>query len=102
MNRYQPSTPRVTFGIAAAAMTVITFAVLVLVPSMMDSVSDEVGTVAASTVASAVASTVAAPASAEVALSPTRFHIINVVAVREPNTTSTRARSAQPKRRQQG
>ena len=94
MDRYQPSTPRVTFGIAAAAMTVITFALLVLVPSTMDSMSDEVGTVAASTVA--------APAKAEVALSPTRFHVINVVATREPNTSSVRARSPQPKRRQQG
>ena len=63
MNRYQPSTPRVTFGIVAAAMTVITFALLVIVPTTMDSMSDELGTVATSTVA--------APAKAEVALIPT-------------------------------
>ena len=92
MNRYQPSTPRVTFGIAAAAMTVITFALLVLVPSTMDSTSDEVGTVAASTVVK--------PTPAVVALSPTRFHVINVVAVRERNTVPVR--SVRPKGKQQG
>ena len=94
MNRYQPSTPRVTFGIAAAAMTVITFALLVLVPSTMDSMSDEVGTVAASTVVK--------PTPAVVALSPTRFHVINVVAVRESSKSSVRAPSARPKGKQQG
>ena len=94
MNRYQPSTPRVTFGIVAAAMTVITFALLVIVPTTMDSMSDEVGTVAASTVA--------ASTPAVVALSPTRFHVINVVAVREPSKSSLRAPSARPKGKQQG
>jgi len=94
MNRYQPSTPRVTFGIAAAAMTVITFALLVIVPSTMDSMSDEVGTVAASTVVT--------PTPAVVALSPTRFHVINVVAVREQGKSSVRAPSARPKGKQQG
>jgi hypothetical protein len=94
MNRYQPSTPRVTFGIAAAAMTVITFALLVIVPTTMDSMGDEVGTVAASTVVK--------PTPAVVALSPTRFHVINVVAVREPSKSSVRAPSARPKGKQQG
>jgi len=95
MNRYQPSTPRVTFGIAAAAMTVITFALLVIVPTTMDSMGDEVGTVVA-------ASTGAAPAKAEVALIPTRFHVINVIAIREPNTSSVPVPSARPKGKQQG
>jgi len=94
MNRYQPSTPRVTFGIVAAAMTVITFALLVIVPTTMDSMSDELGTVATSTVV--------APAKAEVALIPTRFHIIDVVGVREPSTSSVPVRNARPKGRQQG
>jgi hypothetical protein len=94
MNRYQPSTPRVTFGIAAAAMTVITFALLVIVPTTMDSMGDEVGTVAASTVVK--------PTPAVVALSPTRFHVINVVAVREQSKSSVRAPSARPKGKQQG
>ena len=94
MNRYQPSTPRVTFGIAAAAMTVITFALLVIVPTTMNSMGDEVGTVAASTVVK--------PTPAVVALSPTRFHVINVVAVREPSKSSVRAPSARSKGKQQG
>jgi hypothetical protein len=95
MNRYQPSTPRVTFGIAAAAMTVITFALLVIVPTTMDSMGDEAGTVVA-------ASTVVKPTPAVVALSPTRFHVINVVAVREPSKSSVRAPSVRPKGKQQG
>ena len=94
MNRYQPSTPRVTFGIAAAAMTVSTFALLVIVPTTMDSMGDELAPVAASTVVK--------PTPAVVVLSPTRFHVINVIAVREPNTSSVPPRNARPKGRQQG
>jgi hypothetical protein len=104
MNPYQPSTPRVTFGIAAAAMTVITFALLVIVPTTMDSMGDEVGTVvAASTVVKPTPAVVAlTPTPAIVALTPTRFHVINVVAVREPSTSPVRAPGARPKGKQQG
>ena len=41
MNRYQPSSPRVAFGIAAIAMTVITIGVSVVMPARMDSDSRE-------------------------------------------------------------
>src|SRR2546426_354421 len=103
MNRYQPSTSRVTFGIAAAAMTVITFALLVIVPTTMDSMGDEAGTVAASTVLTPTPAVVAlTPTPTVVALSPTRFHVINVVGVREPSTSSVRTPSARPKGKQQG
>ena len=37
MNRFQSSTPRVAFGIAAVAMTVITFGLLILVPATIES-----------------------------------------------------------------
>ena len=35
MNHYETSTPRVTFGIAAVAMTAMTLAALVLLPAEM-------------------------------------------------------------------
>ena len=41
MNRYEPSSPRVAFGIAAVAMTGITIGVLVVIPAKMDSDSRE-------------------------------------------------------------
>jgi hypothetical protein len=41
MNRYQPLIPRVTFGIAAVAMTAITIGVSVIMPAKMDSDSPE-------------------------------------------------------------
>ena len=37
MHRYEPSTPRVAFGIAAVAMTAITIGVLVVMPAKMQS-----------------------------------------------------------------
>jgi len=41
MNRYEPSIPRVAFGIAAVAMTAITIGVSVIMPAKMDSDSHE-------------------------------------------------------------
>jgi len=41
VNRYQPSTPRVAFGIAAVAMTAITIGVAVVMPASMGSDSRE-------------------------------------------------------------
>jgi hypothetical protein len=45
---YEPSTPRVAFGFAGAAMTVITIAVSVILPAHMDSGSREARMLAAS------------------------------------------------------
>jgi hypothetical protein len=41
VNRYQPSSPRVAFGIAAVAMTAITISVAVVIPASIDSDSRE-------------------------------------------------------------
>ena len=45
MNHYESSTPRVTFGIAAVAMTAMTLAVLVLLPAEMRAYDDPASTV---------------------------------------------------------
>jgi hypothetical protein len=44
MNRYENSSPRVTVGIAAAAMTAMTLAVLVLLPAEMRAYDDSTST----------------------------------------------------------
>ena len=41
MNHYEPSSPRVAFGITAVAMTAITIGVSVVMPAKMDSDSRE-------------------------------------------------------------
>ena len=41
MNRYEPSSPRVAFGIAAVAMAAITIGASVIMPARMDSDSRE-------------------------------------------------------------
>ena len=60
MNHYEPSVPRVAFGIAAVAMTAITIAVSVIMPSKMDSDSREPRMLAASTVTTPASTDVAA------------------------------------------
>ena len=40
MRHYEPSTPRVALGLAAAAMTAITLSAFVLVPAKTESYSD--------------------------------------------------------------
>ena len=44
MNSYETSVPRVTFGIAAAAMTAVTLAVFVLLPAEMRAYEDPTST----------------------------------------------------------
>jgi len=56
-NRFQSSTPRAAIGVAAVAMTVVTFGLLILVPATIESGSGDVGT---------QASTSAAPLAVEV------------------------------------
>jgi len=73
MNHYEPSAPRVAFGIAAVAMTAITIGVSVIMPAQMDSTSREPRTLAASTVTT--------PASTDIA---TGSASIDVAAVYEP------------------
>jgi len=64
MHRYEPSTPRVTLGIAALAMTAFTVTVLVVMPSRIEAAGTAAGMLAASQVearASDRAATDAAP-----------------------------------------
>ena len=77
MNRYEPLVPRVALGIAAVAMTAITIAVSVIMPSKMDSDSREPRMLAASTVTT--------PASTDVAAGSAS---IDVAAVHEPGSAT--------------
>ena len=72
---YEPSIPRVAFGFAAAAMTVITIAVSVILPAQMDSGRHKAHLLAASN---------ATPASVGVATVTS----IDVVATREPGSST--------------
>ena len=74
MNSYEPSLPRKTFGLIAAAISAITLGALVVLPATLGSASADL-----QALASANAST---PAAVEVVISPAR---IDVVATREPN-----------------
>ena len=89
MNRFDPSTPRTAFGIAAIAMTALTIGLLGVAPTKMGSDSLDV-------ISLASAKTVAQGAT-EVAISPAR---IDVVAVRDPNV-AVQSRNVAAKRKQQ-
>jgi hypothetical protein len=77
---YEPSIPRVAFGIAGVAMTVITVAISVILPALMDSGSRDARTLAASKAT--------APASVGLAI-VTR---IDVVSAREPRSSTVPVR----------
>ena len=86
MNRFDPSTPRATFGIAAIAMTALTIGLLVVAPTKIGSGSlDAISLASAKTVTQG---------GTEVAISPAR---IDVVAVRESNVVETRNVAAKRK-----
>ena len=50
MNRFQSSAPRVVCGLAAVAMTVITFSLFIVVPATIESGSVDVRTQASTSV----------------------------------------------------
>jgi hypothetical protein len=77
---YKPSIPRATLGIAGVAMTVITVAISVVLPALMDSGSRDARTLAASKAT--------APASTGLAI-VTR---IDVVSAREPRSSTVPVR----------
>ena len=52
MNRYETTNPRAAFGLAAVAMTVITIAMMVVVPATLDSRGDATRNLASRTVVS--------------------------------------------------
>jgi hypothetical protein len=91
VNRYQPSSPRVAFGIAAIAMTVITIGVSVVMPARMDSDSREPRMLAALKVT--------APASAGVV---NGSESVDVVAVHESGLSTVPCTSSKPSREPEG
>jgi hypothetical protein len=88
MNRYQPLIPRVTFGIAAVAMTAITIGVSVIMPAKMDSDSPEPRVLEALTVT--------APASTG---DVTGSDSVDVVAVHKAGLSAVPCISQQPNRK---
>jgi len=84
MNCYEPHIPRVALGIAAVAITVITIAVSVILPAQMNSGSRE---------PRLLASKATAPASMGIATIPS----IEVVAKREPASSTGPARIGEAK-----
>jgi hypothetical protein len=91
VNRYQPSSPRVAFGIAAVAMTAITIGVSVVMPARMDADSSEPRVLEALKVT--------APASTDVV---TGSESIDVVAVHEAGLPTVSCTSSKPSRQPEG
>lgn len=91
MNRYQTSIQRVTFGIAAIAMTTITIGAAVIMPAKMGSDSREPPMLAASKIA--------APASMGAV---TGAASIDVVTVREPGLSTAPCTLPDPNRKPEG
>src|SRR5229473_1487706 len=90
MNRYQISSPRKVFAIAAVAMTAITIALSVVMPAKMQSDTRDLRALATSKAVT--------PAPVEVAASPLQVYVFGV---REPELLSTHVRSTPPKRKQE-
>ena len=84
MNRYETAVPRVALGIAAVAMTAITIAIAVVMPAKMDSGGSEPRVLAALKVTT--------PAST----SPATVTSVDVVAAREPGSSTVVCNPAKP------
>jgi hypothetical protein len=91
MNRFQSSTPRVALGIAAVAMTVVTFGLLVIVPATIEFGTEDIRTQATAKLVT--------PAVTEVVTIPTR---IDVLGVREMGLASEPVDNVRPRRKQAG
>jgi hypothetical protein len=78
MNRYETSTPRAAFALAALALTAMTLGLSVIIPARMDT------------------SNIATPAAIIVSDAPTRVARIDVIAVREPKVASAHVRANRP------
>ena len=70
MNRYKPSTPRAALGLTAVAMAAITMGTLVVLPAELDSAAADPSTLAAKA---------ATKAPIEVAISPARIDVLEVI-----------------------
>jgi hypothetical protein len=71
MNRYKPSTPRAALGLTAVAMAAITMGALVVLPAKLDAAGADPSTLAAAKAAT--------KAPIEVAISPARIDVLEVV-----------------------
>ena len=91
MNRYQSSTPRATFAVAALGMTAITFGLLVGMPATFGGGDQD------AYLATAVDREV--PAATEVVINPS---VIEIIAVREARPMTVDAGSSPTKRARQG
>ena len=89
MNRYEPSIPRLAFGVAAIVMTAITMGMGLVLPAWMEPGDQGAGRLATSEAA--------LPPPAAVAINPAR---INVIGVRERELVSAQAREVDPKCKQ--
>ena len=84
MNRYETSTPRLAFGIAAAVMTALTIGVSVVLPAQMDRVPTE---------QRALATQAVIPMPIGDAVAATRVDVVDVVATREAKLQTACAES---------
>ena len=87
MTHYEPSIPRVALGIAAVAMTAITLGVSVVMPAKMDPGGPEPRVLAASKVTTPASATLATVTS------------VDVVAAREPGSSTVACNPAKPHHR---
>jgi hypothetical protein len=91
MTRYQSSTPRVTFAVAALGLTAITFGLLVGMPAAFGGCDQD------AYVATAINRD--APTATEVVINPS---VIEIIAVREARPMTVDAGSLPTKRARQG
>ena len=91
MNRFESSTPRVALAIAAVAMTVVTFGLLVVVPATIESGSENDRTQASAKVVR--------PAVTTVVMIRTRIDLLDV---RRTELASAPVDNVRPKRSQAG
>ena len=104
MNRYQISSPRKVFAIAAVAMTAITIALSVVAPAKMQSDARDLQALTTQALTRSKAMT---PGPAEVAASRLQVYVVGirepavrVPGVREPELVSAHVRNPPPKRKQ--
>ena len=92
MKRYEPSTPRTAFGLAAVALTVLTISLGVVLPSIGNDNRDDAQL--------AVTTPVGTPGAA--AVDVRYIEPVDVVAYRTREVTSAQIRSVQQRRKEQG
>jgi hypothetical protein len=93
MNNYRSSTPRVALGIAAVAMTAVTFGVFIVMPATIESGGEGVRKEAAAKVVT--------PAVTEAVIIPARIEVLGVretALASTPSTTLTQVKAGEADR----